>query len=207
METRVKHKALLYILDGDVVEANPRVRLETFDYFNSDITFYERLWNPEVMSGNYIVQNTFFARAFLRFWTRFFYKQPPGFSSADNGALHAALALFARARPDVASPCETGYANLTTDVTNLTLYFKWIKTCRNILQPDSFLEGIINKTRGKIFIAKKGTCFVADGAFLGWSINKNAGYPPLYHGIKDKHDLKSDNNGCWVINKTKKINE
>lgn len=198
LRRRTKRRALVYVLDGDVAEANPLVRLQAFDHVGADITFYERIWNPEVMAGNYIARNTLFTRKFLRTWAAYFHKQPPGFSSADNGALHPALTAVMRGRDLTEGPCETEYTNLTTDVTNLTPYFNWVELCRKTLPPNTYLKGVVNKVVGIVFVAKKGTGFVADGAFLGWKTNESAGYPPLYHGVKDMHMLKRDN-GCWKI--------
>ena len=104
--------ALVYVLDGDVAEANPAVELEKFDVPGMDFIFYERLWNDEVVSGNYVARHTHFTRTFLLHWARYFYRQPTGFSSADNGALHAALSEFKRSGGTVTSPCEAGYASL-----------------------------------------------------------------------------------------------
>ena len=45
---------------------------------------------------------------------------------------------------------------------------------------------------------KRGTGFVADGAYLDWKTNQADGYPPLYHGVKNKNVLFKDN-GCWKL--------
>lgn len=194
----LKRGALAYVLDGDVAEANPAVKLHMFDSPGMDIIFYERLWNSEIVSGNYIARNTLFTRIFLRKWALYFYKQPKGFSSADNGALHAALAEFKRANGPIKGSCETGYQQLTDDVYNLKPYFNWVKMCRDELKPETFIQGLISDVIGNIIIAKKGRGFVADGAYLNWKTGKTTGYPPLYHGIKNKEVLKKFN-GCWKL--------
>ena len=63
------------------------------------------------MAGNYIAVNEPWVLEFLRHWTHFRFRFPPGFSSADNGALH--LALLEMLELPEALLVQQLYANLT----------------------------------------------------------------------------------------------
>merc|ERR1712113_417223 len=76
------------VLDADVVGFVLPRGLEQWTQLDYDIQLYERGMTKEIAAGNYLVRNTPFARKFLRGWVNFTARRPPGFSSADNGALH-----------------------------------------------------------------------------------------------------------------------
>ena len=164
-----------------------------------DFIFYERLWNDEVVSGNYVARHTHFTRTFLLHWARYFYRQPTGFSSADNGALHAALSQVKRSGGTVTSPCEAGYASLTHDVYDLAPYFAWIKTCRLELEGRRFIQGIIDQIIGNVIIVKRGTGFVADGAYLDWKTNQADGYPRFTTALRIKRTCSSKTTGAGLV--------
>lgn len=103
------------MFDADVVGGLSSTRLDHWvEQENmADIVFYERaVQTGEIMAGNYFVRNTPFARAFLRYWTAYDSKQPSGFSSADNGAIHQVLVEAIGF--DDAPRCLEAYNNLTS---------------------------------------------------------------------------------------------
>ncbi|CAD7942884.1 unnamed protein product [Amoebophrya sp. A120] len=100
----------------------------------ADVMFFERIWglenHNELMAGAYMVQNTARARRFLRQWASWEEQRPPGYSSADNGAIHMAVP---EALGVSASHCEKKFAALTSDVTDLSPYAKVLLCVRQHL--------------------------------------------------------------------------
>lgn len=198
LKKRAKRNAWLLVLDGDVAEANKAVPLEVFLEPDVDILFYERSWNPEIMAGNYLVRNTIFSQMFLMQWAAFDRKQPPGFSSADNGALHPQLAN-ALSLPE--EHCLQGYFQLNHTVYELDPYFEWVQSCRNAgLRANTILKAHVDNFEGTVFIFEKNKGPVTDGFQLQWKTDQGAGFPPLYHGVKNKNMLFKSN-GCWALAK------
>lgn len=196
LKQRVRYKAWVLVLDGDVSEAVPSVSLENFLSSQSDLQFYDRSWSSEIVSGNYFVRNTVFSHAFLQGWADFEKIRPIGFSSADNGALHAHLADTLRMLPKY---CVEGYHRLNHTVKHLDPYFTWVKSCReNGLFSGVVAPGRVNSFVGNITFLSKYQGPVADYVY----VNSNVRQPPLYHGIKNQ-DLLRKKNGCWFINSPK----
>ena len=191
----IRKDSFVLVLDGDVAAANAHVRLELFFNETDDFIFYERIWNAEIVSGNYIVRNSVFSHALLQEWAEYETRQPLGFSSADNGALHVVLSRVISPH----SQCEQGYRALNNSVSDLTPYFDWIECCRKQgLSAKRHVHLQWKSLHGNITILKKAQGFVADGAYLGWKTDQPHGYPPLYHGLKNKEALiKRD--GCWLV--------
>ncbi|CAK9027517.1 Uncharacterized protein SCF082_LOCUS17955 [Durusdinium trenchii] len=114
----------LAVLDADVVAVDLDRSLDMWMGSQGDLQFYKRITGEEVMagtavkgvewSGNYIARNRPWVRQFLRNWASFKWRRPPGFSSADNGALHVAL-MEALERPEATRVAEL-YGNLTAMV-------------------------------------------------------------------------------------------
>ncbi|CAN8067531.1 unnamed protein product [Agarophyton chilense] len=130
------------VFDGDVIggTSNSSLRqwIENPYDLTYDLAFYERSWNFEVASGNYIVRNTPFSRLFLHHWASFETIHPKGYASTDNGAIHLAivdaLALKGRQR------CRDLYRALEAPVTNLQPYFEFVACVKALLGPPRVYE-------------------------------------------------------------------
>jgi hypothetical protein len=176
----------VFVFDSDVVPYRVHEPLDHWTDFEEDvITLYTRTWSNEIAAGNYAVRNTVAGREFLRTWAGYEYQQPPGFSSADNGALHVHLLRFLNLESKYKPPgkCGERYRNLDEGVTNLTKYWAYVDCTRELLPADTRLERKNFSTR----ILSKDTGFVMDGTFDGYGVNGHgpAGAGPIFHhGIK-----------------------
>eukprot|EP00400_MALV-I_sp_L67-5_P000019 gene19-394_t len=143
------------VLDADVMAGNPA---EPLDHWiggrhgkkDTDISFYARCTQIEIAAGNYIAKNTKKSIEFLREWSSYEDKRPPGFSSSDNGALHAVLVAYlglsgrpfheTRIAKDfshakfASSNCLSKYSKLTKLTPHYEDYFDFVQSCRHELR-------------------------------------------------------------------------
>ncbi|CAK9092818.1 unnamed protein product [Durusdinium trenchii] len=180
----------LAVLDADVVAVDLDRSLDMWMGSQGDLQFYKRITGEEVMAGNYIARNRPWVRQFLRNWASFKWRRPPGFSSADNGALHVAL-MEALERPEATRVAEL-YGNLTAMVEDLTPYWHFVEeamvylTARHWHMEDTKLGHLCGRPC-VLSIWPRMSFFVDDGVYLnrhGSSIG-----PVMHHGIKDPQDL------------------
>ncbi|CAJ1341497.1 unnamed protein product [Effrenium voratum] len=179
------------VIDGDVV---PVVLNRSLDAWmeGGDLAFYERVLGEEVMAGNYIAKNKPWVRKFLRTWASMMDRQPPGFSSADNGALHLVLleALEVSGKEKVAAL----YSNLTETVDNLDPYWHFVKEAVRALGPprkwnlDQTSLGREHHCSGcRLSIWPRMSFFADDGVYLNRQ-SSSVG-PVMHHGIKSHEDV------------------
>ncbi|CAJ0590826.1 unnamed protein product [Cylicocyclus nassatus] len=78
-------------LDSDIGVVNPKRRIEEFIEPQTNIIFYDRFYNWEVMAGSYLVKNSSWSRDFLNGFANYESRLPKPDHGSDNGALHAYL--------------------------------------------------------------------------------------------------------------------
>jgi hypothetical protein len=82
----------LLVLDADTGVVNPLKCIDEYYSKSDQIVFYERFFNWEIMSGNYLVKNVEWSRQFLLGWANYDVKATNiPWSSYDNGALQSHL--------------------------------------------------------------------------------------------------------------------
>jgi len=88
----------LYFLDADIGIVNPNHLLEEYIPVSvgigADLTFYERMFNREVMAGSYLARRSNFTIEFLLKWAN--YKLPESFHGWDQGAIHVRIISLCR---------------------------------------------------------------------------------------------------------------
>jgi hypothetical protein len=172
------------VVDADVLAVVLDRGIEEWLIQEEDIIFYTR--GTEIAAGNYIVRNTAWSRAFLLAWADFITRQPAGFSSADNGAIH--LHVVESLRRKEAQRCATMYAELTALVDNLKPYFKFVECTRLSLGYPGTWSIDTNHGLAKITVLAEKDNFVADPPKATAS---NLTGPLMYHGIKNPEAASS----------------
>uniref|UniRef100_A0A7E4VVY7 Nucleotid_trans domain-containing protein n=1 Tax=Panagrellus redivivus TaxID=6233 RepID=A0A7E4VVY7_PANRE len=179
----------MLVLDADTGVVNPNHCIEEWIDTRVDIMFYERHFNWEIASGNYIVKNTPFARDFLRRWADWQFIQPANWNGADNGVLQ--MHLLTTLNPGAiaeAKACDiiwhqaTGYDN----------YMTFVTCCKVML-------GATHLWPGKVRIYRRSHGWVRD-----WVLTADAwsDYDFMFHGWK----LQSIETEGWKSPFTKMFN-
>lgn len=186
----------VFVFDADVVAVSD-VPLTRWLSDPADLVFYDR-WGfgevkgvatpvaagfltataPQVAAGNYMIRNTPFSLAFLLDWASYGFKQPPGFSSADNGAIH--LVLLDALRLKSAQLCHRLYTSLDAPVDNLGRYWEFVGCVRALLGPSRRWRATAGGHLGRVTILSQ-----AAGWVLDWGLLNCTGPFPFLHGVKN----------------------
>mmetsp|Transcript_17566 Transcript_17566/g.22758 ORF Transcript_17566/g.22758 Transcript_17566/m.22758 type:complete len:282 (+) Transcript_17566:645-1490(+) len=95
-----------------------------------DFVLYDRGFLDEIASGSFFARSSPKMVQFLREWANYYYIEPRGFSSADNGSMHIHLLRSLGVESKMSGRCGNKYSNLTADVNNLNPYHEFLKCCR-----------------------------------------------------------------------------
>ncbi|CAD5213793.1 unnamed protein product [Bursaphelenchus okinawaensis] len=163
----------LMVLDADTAVINPNHCIEEYIDERVDVILYERFFNFEFASGNYLVRNTPFGHKFLLEWAEHDKLQATkGFSGADNGVIHIHVLklVMPEALNEIATCLDVYYTQR-----NLQEYYGYVYCVRNVLGASRFFPG-------KIRILRRGLAFVRDGFF---TYNHFCARDFMFHGIKE----------------------
>jgi hypothetical protein len=197
------------VFDADVMAVPDQPLDHWINTMNgADLLFYERCTQIEVMAGNYIARNTDAARDFLEGWSQWGPRQPSGFCSADNGAIH--IHLLHKLGLEVDEPnaeCLSKWNALTKKVDDLDDYFTFVQCCRTKLKMGMHPSGPghphsndeFNHFRSlsetglqwgkdnlKVVILPQNTAFAHDHVCGGPGSYKTVAksHPTFHHGVK-----------------------
>lgn len=170
----ISNKWLLF-LDGDMGIINPNHLIE--DYIPKDsktqIVFYSRIMNQEVMAGSYLVRNTEWSRNFLMFWANFEKKLPESFHGSDNGAIHSVILYHGG--PEITPKRESCEKRFWKSSTNYYTLSTFVVCTREIIRNSSIPE---------IKILRKGRSAWSRDGWLSSSVWSESDF--IFHGWQKK---------------------
>ena len=185
---RIPPTDAVFVFDADVIPYRIHAGLEHWaDNHKESVALYVRAWSEEIAAGNYLVRNTVAGRDFLRGWAKYEFLMPPGFSSADNGALHIHLLRYLGVEGMLptstrANKCGSMYSNLNAPVTNLEPYWNFVKCTRESLRIDS-VNQTFTKGDFSVCLLQQRKGFVIDAQMDDLSSHP-IDAPVFHHGVK-----------------------
>uniref|UniRef100_A0A914PFE1 Nucleotide-diphospho-sugar transferase domain-containing protein n=1 Tax=Panagrolaimus davidi TaxID=227884 RepID=A0A914PFE1_9BILA len=136
----------LFFFDADIGVINPKHRLE--DYINPkyDLSFYERVFNYDIMTGSFIIKNTKFAIKFIQDWMELEKSFIREYGANDQAAIHQTLLNLYYPNDPRKEKCE----KIWTSSDNKTLegHTQFVGCARSIMDDRMELDKIIIYPKG-----------------------------------------------------------
>ncbi|KAL6731918.1 hypothetical protein Aduo_002736 [Ancylostoma duodenale] len=160
----------IFFVDSDIGVVNENVRLENMLDSSTDIIFYDRMFNHEVMAGSYISRRSNFSVEFLKGWANYEGRLPNSFHGRDNGAIHMWLVEQLQPTPVQLSRCRKIW-NTSTDYGTLS---QFTVCCRELLNAAQLQ---------RIAILRKGKGWARDGWLTNSHWNPSSDF--MFHARKE----------------------
>ncbi|KAL6736612.1 hypothetical protein Aduo_006944 [Ancylostoma duodenale] len=163
----------MLVLDADTGVVNPNHCIEEWIDDSVDVVLYERIFNWEIVAGNYLVKNSRFGREFLRDFANYEFRLPlDSWHGSDQGALMMLLLeVLIPECIDEYRACEDYWMNATDYET----YMATVLCARMAL-------GARRIWPGKVGIYRRFGAFARDG---GATHGKWCEADFMFHGWKD----------------------